>query len=87
MKGIYDVEIMQDMRRAFVDLLEEVTHLCEALQRAEKLVESLIELADRDSVSNLLKRRAFLRKSSHTLTLITPDQSYGLLAILHIDDM
>ena len=52
-----------------------------------KLVEFLIKLADRDSVSGLLKRRAFLRKSLYDLTLITPDQSYGLLAILHIDDM
>ena len=87
MKGIYDVDITQGIWRAVVDLLEEVTHLCEALQHAEKLVEFLIKLADRNSVSSLLKRRAFLRKSLYDLTLITPDQSYGLLAILHIDDM
>ena len=87
MKGIYDVDITQGIWRAVVDFLEEVTHLCEALQHAEKLVEFLIKLADRDSVSNLLKRPAFLRKSLYDLTLVTPDQSYVLLAILHIDDM
>jgi hypothetical protein len=87
LKGIYDVGITQGRWRAVVDLLEKVTRLCEALQRAEKLVEFLIKLADRDSVSGLLKRRAFLRKSLYDLTLITSDQSYGLLAILHIDDM
>ena len=52
-----------------------------------KLVKFLIKPADRDSVSNLLRRPAFLRKSLYDLTLVTPDQSYVLLAILHIDDM
>jgi hypothetical protein len=38
LKGINDVDITQGIWRAVVDLLEEVTHLCEALQHAEKLV-------------------------------------------------
>jgi diguanylate cyclase (GGDEF)-like protein len=85
--GIDDVDITPDMRRAFVGLLEEVAQLREALQRTEKRVEFLTELADRDSVSNLLNRRAFLRELSHALTLLTNDQSYGALAILHIDNL
>jgi diguanylate cyclase (GGDEF)-like protein len=85
--GVDDVDITPGLRRAFVDLLEEVAHLREALQRSEKRVEFLTEMADRDSVSTLLNRRAFVRELTHALTMLTQDHSYGSLAILHVENM
>jgi diguanylate cyclase (GGDEF)-like protein len=85
--GVDDVDLTPGLRRAFVDLLEEVAHLREALQRSEKRVEFLTEMADRDPVSTLLNRRAFVRELSHALAMLTHDHSYGSLAVLHVESL
>jgi diguanylate cyclase (GGDEF)-like protein len=85
--GIDEADIEPDLRRVFVALLEEVAHLRENLDRNQKRVEFLTELSDRDPVSSLLNRRAFIRELTHGLTLLANDNGHGCLALLRVENL
>ena len=85
--GVDERDIEPNLRRVFIDLLEEVAHLREDLERNHKRVYFLEDLADRDPLSALLNRRAFVRELTHGLTLMTNDQGQGCLVILHVRNL
>lgn len=85
--GVDEADIEPDLRRVFIALLEEVAHLRENLERNQKRVEFLTELADRDPISSLLNRRAFIRELTHGLTLLSNDDGHGCLALLRVENL
>jgi diguanylate cyclase (GGDEF)-like protein len=85
--GVDEADIEPDLRRVFVALLEEVAHLRENQARNLKRVEFLTELADRDPISSLLNRRAFIRELTRGLTLLANDDGHGCLALLQVENL
>jgi diguanylate cyclase (GGDEF)-like protein len=62
--GIPEAELTPKVRQAIAELMAEVQHLREEIDRLKKRAEYLEQLADQDSLAPILNRRAFVRELS-----------------------
>ncbi len=60
--GIPEAELTPKVKAAFEKLLSEVANMRQELERAQKRIGYLEELADQDSLAPVLNRRAFVRE-------------------------
>lgn len=81
--GIPASDLTPKVREAIDQLMAEVQHLREELERARRRVDHLEHLADQDALTPVLNRRAFVRELSRIMAF---SERYGASsAILYFD--
>lgn len=81
--GIPEAELTPKVRAAIGQLLEEVQNLRQELEQARRRVDHLEQLADQDTLTPVLNRRAFVRELSRVMAY---SERYGAAsAILFFD--
>jgi diguanylate cyclase (GGDEF)-like protein len=81
--GLSDAELTPRVRAAVERLAAENRRLRDELRRVAKQVGDLEELADKDSLTPVLNRRAFLREMSRMAAFA--ERSDGLCSLLYFD--
>jgi len=80
-------EFTPGVREAMATLIGEVASLREALDQSNKRLDYLTKLADQDSISALLNRRAFVRELSRALVLARQSRIGSTLIFLEIENL
>ena len=81
--GIPEAELTPKVRAAIGQLLEEVQRTRQELEQAKKRVDHLEQLADQDTLTPVLNRRAFVRELSRVMAF---SERYGAAsAVLYFD--
>jgi diguanylate cyclase (GGDEF)-like protein len=86
-QGVAADGIAPSVREAMANLIGEVAELREALDQSNKRLDYLTTLADQDSLSTLLNRRAFVRELSRALVLARQGQVGSTLIVLEIENL
>ncbi len=81
--GIPEAEFTPKVRAAIMELMEEVDHLRQELQRTRTRLERIEEIADRDALVPAANRRAFLREMARIMAFAARYDSPG--SILYFD--
>jgi len=85
--GIDEADLTPEIRAAIGGLITEVASLREALAQSDRRLDYLNALADQDSLSMTLNRRAFVRELSRALTIARQHDSGSSLMFLEIEDL
>ena len=81
--GIPEGELTPKVREAINQLMAEVQHLRQELERARRRVDHLEQLADQDTLTPVLNRRAFVRELSRIMAYV--ERYEADTAILYFD--
>ena len=81
--GIPEAELTPKVRAAIGQLIEEVQSLRGELERAQKRIDYLEQLADQDALTPVLNRRAFVRELSRVMSFA--ERYGGESAVLYFD--
>ena len=85
--GIPEAELTPRVRSAIDQLITEVQHLREELERANKRLNHVETLADQDSLTSVLNRRAFVRELSRMMAFAERYQAPGSVIYFDIDGL
>ncbi len=85
--GIPEAELTPKVRAAIGELMAEVQRLRGELQQAVKRVGYLEELADQDTLTPVLNRRAFVRELSRTISFAERYDSTSSVLYFDLNDM
>ena len=85
--GIPESELTPKVKAAFEKLLAEVVNMRQELERAQKRIGYLEELADQDSLAPVLNRRAFVRELSRMMSFAERYGSPGSVLFFDVNDM
>jgi len=85
--GIPEAELTPKVREALSQLMAEVHHLRGELDRAKKRVEYLEQLADQDSLTPVMNRRAFVRELTRMTAFVERYGASGSVLYFDINDM
>ncbi|MDA0663052.1 MAG: GGDEF domain-containing protein [Proteobacteria bacterium] len=85
--GIDEDDLTPEIRAAVGGLIAEVASLREALAQSGRRLDYLNALADQDSISPTLNRRAFVRELSRALAIARQYGSESSLMFLEIEDL
>ncbi|MEX2614812.1 MAG: GGDEF domain-containing protein [Alphaproteobacteria bacterium] len=85
--GIDENDLTPEVRAAIGELIAEVASLRESLAQSGRRLDYLNALADQDSLSATLNRRAFVRELSRALTIARQHDSGSSLMFLEIEDL
>jgi len=85
--GVATEEFTPSVQEAMANLIGEVASLREALDRGNKRLDYLTKLADQDSITTLLNRRAFVRELSRVLVLAERNRIGGAMIFLEIENL
>lgn len=85
--GIPESELTPKVKAAFEKLLAEVVNMRQELERAQKRIGYLEELADRDSLAPVLNRRAFVRELSRMMSFAERYGSPGSVLFFDVNGM
>lgn len=85
--GVDEDELTPNVRQAMEGLIAEVVSLREALEQGNRRLEYLNALADQDSLSATLNRRAFVRELSRVLAIAQRNDTDSTLVFLEIETL
>lgn len=85
--GVPETELTPSVRHALNALLAEVQTLRESLERSQRRVAYLEDLADRDALLPILNRRAFVRELARMISFAERYSTRGALLYFDIDGM
>lgn len=85
--GVPESDLTPSVRHALTALLAEVQTLHESLERSQRRVAYLEELADRDALVPVLNRRAFVRELARMISYADRYSTSGALIYFDIDGM
>ncbi len=85
--GVEEGGLTPNVRDAMVGLIAEVASLREELEQNRNRLEYLTALADQDSVSLALNRRAFVRELTRALTIARRRNTHSSLIFVEVDNL
>ena len=85
--GLTGDDLTDRARVAMMELIEEIAALRQELTRNRKQLDYLSDLADRDPLSNVLNRRAFVRELAHAQRLGQEFHAANTLLFLTVDNL
>ncbi|MEO1251732.1 MAG: GGDEF domain-containing protein [Pseudomonadota bacterium] len=85
--GVPEAEMTEKVRAALVSLLDEVRDLRAQLEDARIRVSELETIADRDSMLDILNRRAFARELDRALAMIDRYDMSASLVFIDLNDL
>lgn len=85
--GIPESELTPKVKAAFEKLLTEVVNMRQELERAQKRIGYLEELADQDSLAPVLNRRAFVRELGRMMSFAERYGSPGSVLFFDVNGM
>jgi diguanylate cyclase (GGDEF)-like protein len=85
--GLDRADLTDRARKALMELVVEVAELRQEIGQNRKRIDYLTDLADRDGLTGVLNRRAFVREISHAQIMAREYQTENILLFLSVEDL